>query len=220
VSSLADLASPDVAGGGLLVVPVGATEQHGPHLPLTTDTEIAVALAQRLAAERPVTIAPALAYGSSGEHAGFAGTLSIGQEAIELVLLELGRSAAASFARLLLISTHGGNAEPVRRAAAQLRREGHEVRAWSPYWGGDAHAGRSETSLMLALAPDRVRVDRGVAGATAPIAALLGRLRTEGLRAVSVNGVLGDPTGASAAEGRALLARVTAELVAVVDLWA
>ena len=95
---LADLTWPEAARlaatGALLAVPVGSTEQHGPHLPLATDTDIAVALAVRLAARRPgVVVAPPVSYGSSGEHAGFAGTLSIGQAAVELMLTELGRSA-------------------------------------------------------------------------------------------------------------------------------
>src|SRR5207302_457628 len=83
-------------------VPLGATEQHGPHLPFTVDTEIAVALCERLAGHRDVVIAPAVPYGSSGEHSGFPGTLSIGQEATELLLVELVRSAEA-FAGVLLV---------------------------------------------------------------------------------------------------------------------
>ena len=80
IRRLADLTWPaagELAGrGGLLAVPVGSPEPHGPHLPLSTDTDIAVALCERLAAARPtVVVAPAVAYGASGEHACFAGTL-------------------------------------------------------------------------------------------------------------------------------------------------
>src|SRR5262245_3047683 len=90
-TGLGGLTSPEAAGlaaaGALLAVPLGATEQHGPHLALSTDTDLAVALSDRLARARPgVVVAPPLAYGSSGEHQDFAGTLSIGQEALELVL--------------------------------------------------------------------------------------------------------------------------------------
>src|SRR6478752_10318203 len=78
------------------IVPLGATEQHGPHLPLGTDTTIACALAFGLAAARDdVVVAPALPYGSSGEHAGFPGALSLGQAALETTLVELVRSAEA-----------------------------------------------------------------------------------------------------------------------------
>src|SRR4051794_28704199 len=115
---LADLAWPDVgrARGVLLVVPLGATEQHGPHLPLSTDTDIAVALADGFARSSIGTVAaPPLAYGASGEHADFPGTLSIGQAALEAVLVELGRSADA-FAGLVVVSAHGGNQEPLGRA--------------------------------------------------------------------------------------------------------
>lgn len=138
---LADLPWPDVASraanGAILAVPVGATEQHGPHLPLSTDTDIALALCDRLASARPdVLVAPALAFGSSGEHAGFAGTLSIGQAATELVLLELGRSAAETFTRLLFVSAHGGNAAPVARAVARLRAESRAVEVFQPRWEG------------------------------------------------------------------------------------
>jgi mycofactocin system creatininase family protein len=224
--ALADLAWPDVAGApcaaarAVLAVPIGATEQHGPHLPLTTDTDIAVALVKGLADARPdVVAAPPLAYGSSGEHAGFDGTLSIGREAVELVTVELVRSASHSFGRVLLVCAHGGNEAPLRRAVQRLRGEGRDVRAWLPGWSGDAHAGRLETSLMLAIAPERVALERAAAGERAPVAELMPRLVGAGVRAVSPNGVLGDPAGASAAEGRALIAAEIARLAEAVDEW-
>jgi mycofactocin system creatininase family protein len=204
-SALEELPSAGVAGD-LLVVPLGATEQHGPHLPLGTDTVIASALAASVAG---AVVAPALPYGASGEHAGFAGTLSIGQAALKLVLVELVRSC--SLPRVLFVSAHGGNAEPLAVAVRKLRSEGRQVWAWSPRWKGDAHAGRIETSLMLALAPDLVH-PTWEAGNTAPLAQLLPRLRAQGVLAVSPNGVLGDPAGSSAAEGRTLLAAAIADL--------
>ncbi|MGH9093467.1 MAG: creatininase family protein, partial [Acidimicrobiales bacterium] len=120
------------AAGAVLAVPLGSTEQHGPHLPLAQDTELAVALCHRLAARRPdVVVAPPVPYGASGEHEGFAGTLSIGCRALELVVVELCRSATATFGTVVLVSAHGGNAEPVRRACHRLAGEGRRVLAWA-----------------------------------------------------------------------------------------
>ncbi|MET7541338.1 mycofactocin biosynthesis peptidyl-dipeptidase MftE [Streptomyces sp. NPDC005507] len=217
MTALASLTWTDVADQArrrtVLAVPVGATEQHGPHLPMSTDTDIAVALAERLAAQVPdVVVAPAVAFGSSGEHQGFPGTLSVGQEAVELLLVELVRSATVTFPRVVLVSAHGGNAQPVTRAVRRLRTEGRHVLAWGPRWGGDAHAGRTETSVMLALAPHLVRLDAARAGNTAPVHTLLPRLREAGLSGVTENGVLGDPGGANAEEGRLLVQRAVAEL--------
>jgi creatinine amidohydrolase len=217
VTTLAQTTSPRARerAGDVLVVPVGATEQHGPHLPLTTDTDIAVALAEGLVSRgAAVVVAPAVAYGSSGEHQAFGGTLSIGTRATELLLIELGRSATCTWPRMLLLSTHGGNAEAVRRAVARLSDEGRDVRAWFPTWHGDAHAGHLETSIMLALDPQRVASEHAAAGATAPLQQLLPRLQTEGVAAVSPNGILGDATTAAAAAGARLL---DAELVALED---
>jgi mycofactocin precursor peptide peptidase len=204
----------------LLAVPLGSTEQHGPHLPLGTDTAVAVALSERLAAARPdVVVAPALPYGSSGEHAGFPGTLSIGQEALELVVVELVRSADA-FAGVVLVSGHAGNAEPLARAVERLGAEGRRTLAWFPrVAGGDAHAGRTETSLMLALAPDSVHVPLARPGDTRPLAEVMAELRSGGVAAVSANGVLGDPTGAGAGEGRRILDDLTRDLVRTVAAW-
>jgi creatinine amidohydrolase len=219
--ALADLRWTDADGRdppATCIVPVGSTEQHGPHLPLSTDTDIAVALAARLARALPAAVvAPAIPYGASGEHQAFAGTISIGHEALELLLVELGRSASASFDRIFLVSTHGGNDQAVDRAARRLRDEGRDVRVWSPSWGVDAHAGRAETSLMLALCADRVDLARAAPGNVAPLAELMPALRAHGVRAVSANGVLGDPTGASPEEGRRLVDRAVADFVAIVS---
>lgn len=221
MTALAALRWPEVtAAGTLLVVPVGSLEQHGPHLPLDTDTRVAVALAERLAAARPgALVAPAVPYGASGEHAGFPGTLSIGTAALTTLLVELVRSAAATFDATVLVNGHGGNADALAGASAQLTAEGRRVLAWSPPASGDAHAGATETSLLLALAPELVAARQAQAGNLASLSQLWGRLRSEGVRAVAPNGVLGDPAGASAAAGARLLAAWAERLRAEVARW-
>ncbi len=206
----------------LLAVPVGSCEQHGPHLPLDTDTRIAVALANGLVQSfdpGEVVVTPPITISASGEHAGFAGTLSFGNEVVERMIIELVRSADWS-AGIVLVNGHGGNAEPVRRAVSILTAEQRRVFAWWPHIsGGDAHAGHAETSLILALAPELVRRDRAEQGRLEPIGDLIAAIRLGGVRAVSPNGVLGDPDGATAAHGRSLLTRLTIDLVAAVDDW-
>ena len=204
----------------VIALPVGSCEQHGPHLPLDTDARIADALAEALA-ERVagVLVGPALTITASGEHAGFPGTLSIGTATTEAVLVEIVRSADWS-GGVVAVNGHGGNAEALTAAVRTLRAEGRRVLAWSPQpAGGDAHAGRTETSLMLAIAPHLVRLDRAVAGCTAPLGDLLGDLRRRGVLALSDNGVLGDPAGASADEGRRLLDGFVTDLVSAVEGW-
>ena len=216
-----------LAPGTLLAVPLGATEQHGPHLPLGTDSRIARAMALELAARRPdVVVAPTVPFGSSGEHAGFAGTLSIGRHALESLVVELVRSADG-FGGVVLVSAHGGNAEALRRAVRTLTDEGRQVIAWWPRSSAvegvdhsvapDAHAGWVETSLLLALAPDLVRGDLAEAGDRRPLAEVAGALFQAGVASVSANGVLGDPAGASAQTGRILVDRLVADLGSAVD---
>jgi mycofactocin precursor peptide peptidase len=203
----------------LLVVPVGSLEQHGPHLPLDTDTRIAVAVARRACQGRVgVALAPALPVGASGEHAAFPGTLSIGAEALTVCLIELGRHASLHWPALLLVNGHGGNVTAVEAAVGRLRYEGRACLAWhAALPEGDAHAGRSETSVILALAPSAVRLDAAERGDVRPLAEILPLLRERGVRAVSPSGVLGDPAGASAAEGEHLLARLVDSLSAAID---
>jgi mycofactocin precursor peptide peptidase len=216
---LGSAAFPDLLGRRdiHLLIPLGATEQHGPHLPLETDTLIASAIGEAVAEGRDdVAVAPALPYGSSGEHSCFPGTLSVGQAALEAVVAELVRSARA-FRDVTLLAWHGGNAEPLARAVARLREEGLTVHCWAPVTeDGDAHAGWVETSLMLALASDLVRDERPV-GATEPLDLLLPRLRRHGVMAVSENGVLGDARGASAAAGHRLMTQFVAQITALLD---
>lgn len=215
--ALADLTWPEAErwGQGTLLVPVGATEQHGPHLPLSTDTDIALAICERCApAIDGALLAAPVSYAASDEHRDFPGTVTIGCEPMESLLLGLCRSACATFARVVLVSTHGGNARPVARATRRLRREGHDVIAWSPSWHGDAHAGATETALMLAISPRRVLLPEAAAGNRTPLAELLPLLECEGVRAASESGVLGDPTAASAEHGRDLLEQATRDLIA------
>jgi mycofactocin precursor peptide peptidase len=221
VRVLAAAVWPEIPDGTLLVVPLGSTEQHGHHLPLGTDTAVACAVADVAAgALDGALLAPPLAYGAAGEHEGFPGTVSLGTEALTGLLLEYGRSAGRWAGRVLLVNGHGGNLDALRSAGTVLRREGRDV-AWFPCAvpGGDAHAGRTETSLMLHVEPERVVGERAVAGDATPIADLLPRLRAEGVRAISPTGVLGDPAGATAHEGAALLADLAQRLVTAVAAW-
>jgi creatinine amidohydrolase len=203
-----------------VLVPVGSLEQHGPHLPLDTDTRIAVAVARGAAALRAgAAVAPAVAFGSSGEHAGFAGTLSIGTRALTELLVELGRDATRDWQALLLVNAHGGNTDAVSHALARLHSERRRcdvfhVRAPART---DAHAGFTETALLLHLDPSAVRLDLAEAGERQPVAELMDRLRRDGVRSVSPNGVLGDPAGATAAEGRRLCEELIAGCVAALD---
>jgi creatinine amidohydrolase len=218
VSDLAGAAWPELTGRPLLAVPLGSVEQHGHHLPLATDTVVAQAVLR--AARLDAVVAPAIPYGASGEHEGFPGTVSLGTDALTTLLVEYGRSACRWAGRLLVVNGHGGNLDALRRAVPLLRAEGRDA-AWHPCAvpGGDAHAGRTETSLLLHVEPAAVRTDRSVAGVTTPIGPLLPRLRAEGVRAVSPTGVLGDPAGATADEGARLLADLARRLAVAVGRW-
>jgi mycofactocin system creatininase family protein len=211
-----------------LVVPVGATEQHGPHLPLDTDTRIAAAVAHSAVVDleaigypAPLVVAPAVAYGASGEHQSFAGTVSIGTFALEQVLLEFGRSACEWAQRLIFINGHGGNVAALRAAVACLRAEGRDV-GWYSCWvpGSDAHAGHTETSILLHLSPELVSIDERCTGNVAPLAEILPAMRRGGVAAVSEVGVLGDPTTASAAEGARIFTDIVDACVSRVSRWA
>lgn len=214
---------PDSGGSGgtrrvrHLLIPLGATEQHGPHLPLATDTIIATAWATAVAARVQGTmVAPPLPYGSSGEHQGFPGTLSIGRDALGQVVTELVRSAVHFCDRVILVSGHGGNNPVLEPTVARLVSEGHPVAWVGPEWPDgtevDAHAGHTETSLLLHLKPDLVGPFTQVTGNTDPLPELMPALRTGGLAAVTDNGILGDPRNATAEHGAALFGRLVESL--------
>lgn len=205
-----------------VLIPLGSTEQHGPHLPCDTDTAIATATARAIAAAVAestgveVLVAPAIAYGSSGEHQSFPGTASIGHEALALMLIELVRSVMHWAGRIVFINGHGGNVTTLAAVVRQMIAEQHNV-AWAPCMfetTGDAHAGFDETSVMLHLDPDRVQMDRVVKGNTEPLDQLLPELIANGVSSVSPNGVLGDPTRANAESGAGLFERLVENMCA------
>lgn len=202
--------SAEVPAATTLLVPVGSVEQHGPHLPLATDGLVAEAVCTALSDRRrtdptaspSLLVAPLIPFGSSGEHEQFPGTVSIGQQALVDYLVELARSATRWCSSIRFISGHGGNAAALRSACRLLIFEGRDV-AWTGVSipGADAHAGHTETSLMLHLAPELVQMDLAAAGCTDPLSQILPALMRHGVHAVSANGVLGDPTAATAEQG-------------------
>ena len=159
MAALGERAWPEIDGRPTLLVPVGSTEQHGPHLPMDTDARVAAAVAARAGGNGALLVAPPVAYGASGEHEGFPGTVSIGHEALRLLLVELGRSASRWAGRLVFVNGHGGNVPTLVDSVRLLRYEGRDAAWFACAPGGDAHAGRTETSLVLALAPTLVRGD-------------------------------------------------------------
>lgn len=205
----------------VVLVPVGSTEQHGPHLPLDTDTRIATAVARAVAEALECVVAPPLCYGASGEHQGFAGTVSIGTAVLTTVLVEYGRSACDWAGRLVFVNGHGGNLDALRVAVDRLRAEGRDV-VWCSCTadGADAHAGHTETSVMLHLSPADVRTQMRRAGNVEPLADLMPRLRSGGVAAVTEIGVLGDPTTATGEEGARIFAAMAAACRERIQRWA
>jgi creatinine amidohydrolase len=160
----------------LALLPVAAIEQHGPHLPLSTDSlindGIVRAALERLPADITLLVLPAQSVGSSPEHTSFAGTLSIRDSLLLDVWTELGRSVArAGFRKLIVFNTHGGQKSLVDLLAVRLRSELGMLVVRSTYFAfgalpglfdpaeilHDIHGGEVETSLLLHLRPDLVR---------------------------------------------------------------
>jgi len=170
-----------IAERALVVIPTGATEQHGPHLPIGTDTMLVEAVARgaatRVRPTLPVFVTPTLPFGSSPHHIPFGGTMSVGTETYYRLLCDLLESlVAGGFRRVFIVNGHGGNSELVQLAARDvaLRRElragvgSYWTIAWSRLTGAGAgklghlpgHAGIFETSMIAALRPDLVREPR------------------------------------------------------------
>ncbi|WP_395695830.1 mycofactocin biosynthesis peptidyl-dipeptidase MftE [Nocardioides sp.] len=211
MSVLAEATSAEATGARLVLVPLGSIEQHGPHLPLDTDTVIATAVAEGVARQLPgAWVAPAISYGSSGEHQSYAGTSSAGTEALAHLLVELTRSMRTWADRVVFVNAHGGN---VAALGASEEVEWVPCRTESV----DLHAGVTETSLMLHLRPRAVRLDLAEAGNTQPLSEILPAMVAGGVAAVSANGVLGDPAGATADEGARALRAMVAEVVEVLS---
>lgn len=220
--SLAEAVWTEIPARPTVVVPVGSLEQHGPHLPLETDTVIAQAVSDALAEamDEVVLVAPPISYGSSGEHQSFPGTSSIGGKALHGVVVELVRSIATWVGRTVFVNAHGGNSSTLGSAVALMVDERHEV-AWVPCVteGADLHAGITETSLMLHLRPGTVRTDMVEPGETRPLREILPLMMAGGIGAVSPNGVLGDPTGSTASRGEAEFNAIVADVTARVSEW-
>ena len=204
------------------VLPLGSTEQHGPHLPLDTDTVIGDALAERLCAEVGDALAcPTLPVGCASEHLAFPGTLHLEPATLVAVLRDTVRALGRhGISRVFLFSAHGGNAEPLRAALPELRRACAPVAVDAftdlrrltevlhaeseacgiPPASAGHHAGETETSMLLAVDPARVRSD-ALAPGLLTTAADPQRLFYPDLRANAPDGTVGDPRSADAVRG-------------------
>jgi creatinine amidohydrolase len=210
------------AGRDTVVVAFGATEQHGRHLPLATDALIGDHFARLLADRLDAFVAPTVRVGCSSHHLDFPGTLSIEDGTFHAIVADLVRSlATGGFRRIVLVPTHGGNFGPLAEAVekldvprgvevsavtdirglmqiAELGREEYRV----PLGEGGLHAGEWETSMMLAIHADLVRMDRAEAGFTGELQEALEGMFAGGVKSISENGAVGDPAKASAEHGR------------------
>lgn len=201
-----DLENRDV----VVVLPLGSWEQHGPHLPLDTDTVIITSVVSAAVQTHPMTerllVAPAVSITASDEHAGFPGGLSTGTEALVGSVVAVCRSASQWARGVVIANGHGGNSDALTSIASALDHERITHSVWSlpSYAGGDMHAGLTETSLMLHLDAPSVRLDEIPVDSDPGIT--VDDLRTHGVQAVSPSGVLGRPSRATAGHGEKVFA--------------
>ncbi|WP_225782579.1 creatininase family protein [Xenophilus sp. Marseille-Q4582] len=228
------------------VLPLGATEQHGPHLPLGVDSLLADGLVQatlpQLPADLPILFLPTQAVGLSPEHARFAGTLTLSAETLIRLWKEIGAGVARTGLRkLVLFNAHGGHAGPMDIVARELR-EAHDLLVYSVSWFNlplidaqgqpltldrfDVHAGESETAMMLALAPGLVRQElarnfRPTSQQRARDYPILGNGRSAKLGWAMQDyhpaGAAGNAAAATAAQGRALVDAAARAFAALLD---
>lgn len=230
----AELAALPDKARALVILPTGAIEQHGHHLPLGTDAMLGrlwlTRALPRLAADAPVFVAPPIVFGKSNEHLGFAGTVSISARTLRRQLLaQVAHLQALGFRQFAVLNTHGGNTPVVVATLREIQATpGVRAGMLSGYYqpvqepqeaAFGFHAGEWETSLMLAGAPEWVRMDRAVCEYPAQLDAP-GGLRPEGGAAVfawktadiSKSGVMGDATRATAEKGARWLDEASAAL--------
>ena len=231
--------------GALAILPVGSLEQHGPHLPVMTDTrtasEIAIRAARLVADDTPVAVLPGMWTGMSEHHLPFGGTISLDYREFHGVIRGVVRSLRAlGFARLLIVNGHGGNIDPLSVSARELAHEyGLPVVATTPWFaeGVDLttimetaptaqHACEGETSVMLAMVPDLVRTDRLDDAVQQAPPALKGRRGTSRFYSFSerapVTGTIGDPRAGTREKGERLLDTMAEAVAAAIrerDLW-
>jgi len=223
--------------GSTVLWPMGATEQHGPHLPLGTDAlfadRVADAVLARLDGELPIVRLPLQSLGFSPEHRGFPGTISLPAQLLMGLVEAVGRDLqAAGFQRLVLLNAHGGQIALLETAARQLHAacpdlavlpcflwkgpEGLGALLPEPERSEGLHAGLAETSLMLHLAPELTRASRepdglGIEATAPPGWSLEGAAPCAWLTAeISRSGVIGDPRGATPSLGTELFERLVA----------
>ena len=243
---LAYLTTTDIAAlpkeEALVVLPIASIEQHGPHLPVASDTILGQTIIgralERLDPTDQVWVLPGLAYGKSNEHRTFAGTLTLEQATLAAVVHDLAASVArAGFRRLVLANAHGGNPAVLEHVA----RDAHEATglmifplflfrmdvdygeldADEAHWG--THAGEWETSALLAVAPELVHRERtadlgGYPTYARPLThiALRGPITYAWLtHEISPSGNLGDPRRATVEHGEAIIEKTVARLVEV-----
>jgi len=216
-----EIADAQHAGRDTIVMAFGATEQHGPHMPLATDALLGDHLARLVAERLDAFLAPTVRVGCSEHHLAFAGTLSISPQTFHVLVADLLRSiACGGFRRAVLLPTHGGNFGPLAEALELLGPiDGLEVRALTDLSAllaiaqvgarefdvalgdGGIHAGEWETSMLLAIHPELVRLERGTPGYTGAPESAIAAIFDGGVHTVAENGVIGDPTRASAEHG-------------------
>lgn len=206
-------------GPAVAVLPVGSLEQHGPHLPLTTDTLIACAVGARIAEEHGFWLLPPVTVSCSHEHAGWPGTVSVSATTLIAVVEDIAASLKSSgVGKLVLVNGHGGNhvlANVVQQAGGAMVLfptfgEWQAARAAAGVATSndeDMHAGELETSILLATTPELVRPGYAAAD-SAP--GDLRHLLTLGLAPYSKSGVAGHPSLASADKGQAVLGALAA----------
>ena len=219
----------------LALLPVGSTEQHGPHAPLGVDSMTAAAIADTgadryadSAGERPV-VAPTIPVGIAEEHRAFEGTLWVSPDTFRSYVREtLDSLAASGFDRIVVVNGHGGNADAVRELCARASRDGDAYAVgytWFDAVDFDAfgHAGPAETAVIRHLAPESIREDRIEAAAAGSAEGwgewVAGTNLAHDSDAFTDSGVVGDPRDGDAELGAELLAAAAdrlAELLAAV----